>query len=466
MKTLVIFRRDLRFEDNTALHEALSTASCVIPCFIINPDQVGAANPYRGDHALQFMIESLKELDEEFRKRGGKLYLFYGKPGLILEHLIQAESIAAVFVNKDYTPYSRTRDERLENICLKRNVVWKSYADTLLIEPEKGVSDSGKPYQIFTPFFKKQSGQIIAPPRKLITNGAADSRLARHPIVGEKERDFLDTLIDRPIKLYSAGGRSSALSLIETLSNLTSYEQTHNLPALDTSNLSPHNKFGTLSIREAYHAIANSLGKNHPLIRQLYWRDFFYHVAWFNPHVFGHAYNREYDHLTWSENVEHFKRWQDGVTGFPLVDAGMRQMNETGFMHNRVRMVVASFLIKDLHINWLWGEKYFAQKLEDYDPAVNNGNWQWVASTGCDHQPYFRIFNPWLQQKRFDPECIYIKRWIPELRSYDPKRIHQQSNGTGALGAYPAPMVQHAKESALSLALYKSISHRLKEHSE
>jgi deoxyribodipyrimidine photo-lyase len=464
-KALFIFRRDMRYNDNTGLAAALASGYAVIPCFIINPEQVGAQNPYRGQHALQFMIESLKELHEELRSREGKLYFFYGKPQDVVERLIKQELIAAVYVNKDYTPYSRKRDTALEQICAEHGADWNSFADALLIEPEDGVSKSGKPYEIFTPFFRKNS----ASPIELLSDTIGSTEelhrdvsthhtaaLYNKPIAGEKELPFLDTLIDKPISLYTAGGRSSAIALLKKLPSLAQYGTTHDIPSVPTSNLSAHNKFGTVSIREVYHAIASILGKEHLLIRQLYWRDFFYHIAWFYPHVFGQPFHREYEDLSWSENEHHFKRWCEGTTGFPIVDAGMRQMNETGFMHNRVRMVVASFLVKDLHINWLWGERYFAQLLEDYDPAVNNGNWQWVASTGCDHQPYFRVFNPWLQQKKFDPECIYIKEWIPELRSYDAKLIHKQATAAEPLGRYPAPMISHQKEAALAIKQFRS----------
>lgn len=465
-KALFIFRRDLRYNDNTGLSAALGSGYPVIPCFIINPEQVGSQNPYRGQHTLQFMVESLKELHEELRSRGGKLYLFFGKPEEVIEKLLEQEQIAALFVNKDYTPYSRKRDAALKQICAEHGVEGKSFSDALLIEPEDGVSKSGKPYEIFTPFFRKNSASPIELPHDAIRSSKAHTRgekaqqtaaLFNQPIAGEKELPFLDTLIDETILLSTAGGRSSAIALLKKLPSLANYASTRDIPSLPTSNLSAHNKFGTVSIREVYHAIASILGKEHPLIRQLYWRDFFYHIAWFYPHVFGHPFRPEYEDIAWSENEHHFKRWCEGTTGFPIVDAGMRQMNETGFMHNRVRMVVASFLVKDLHINWLSGENYFAQQLEDYDPAVNNGNWQWVASTGCDHQPYFRIFNPWLQQKKFDPECIYIKEWIPELRTYDPKQINKQAQSSQALGSYPAPMISHQKEAALAIKIYREI---------
>jgi deoxyribodipyrimidine photo-lyase len=219
-----------------------------------------------------------------------------------------------------------------------------------------------------------------------------------------------------------------------------------------------------VSVREIFHALIKQLGTKHPLVRQLYWRDFFTYLAYHKPSVFGHPYQEKYQHLEWNNNKKLFTTWCKGETGFPIVDAGMRELNATGFMHNRVRMIVASFLVKDLHINWLWGEKYFAQQLVDYDPAVNNGNWQWCASTGCDAQPYFRIFNPWLQQKKYDSECIYIKKWIPELISYSPKIIHNwfkesfdrlRMNGQNKTKGYPRPIVDHKRQSDLAKKWYR-----------
>lgn len=225
------------------------------------------------------------------------------------------------------------------------------------------------------------------------------------------------------------------------------YKDTHDFPSLSTTLLSPHLKFGSLSIREVYHTIAAKLGGEHSLIRQLYWRDFYSQIAFHAPFVFGHPYQKKFQTLPWSENKKAFAAWCAGKTGFPIVDAGMRQLNQTGFMHNRVRMIVASFLVKDLHINWLWGERYFAQQLIDYDPAVNNGNWQWCASTGCDPQPYFRIFNPWLQQKKFDPEAEYIKKWVVELQDIPTQLIHNWYRSDDIIPHYPRPIVEHSKES-------------------
>jgi deoxyribodipyrimidine photo-lyase len=240
---------------------------------------------------------------------------------------------------------------------------------------------------------------------------------------------------------------------------LTNYPETRNLPAVNgTSHLSAHHKFGTLSIRETHAAIVDAFGSHHTLINELYWRDFFTHIGYHFPRVYGSAFNTKYNAVKWDRNKSYYEAWCKGMTGFPIVDAGMRELNATGYMHNRVRMITASFLTKDLHLDWRHGERYFARQLVDYDPAVNNGNWQWSASTGCDAQPYFRIFNPWLQQKRFDPDCVYIKHWVPELSHLQPAVIHKLATSPSIrVVNYPKPIVDHSTESQKSKELFKML---------
>jgi deoxyribodipyrimidine photo-lyase len=267
------------------------------------------------------------------------------------------------------------------------------------------------------------------------------------------------TLTEVPVADFdsnaSSSGRSQALAILNNLNHLQDYANIRDFPALNgTSQLSAHLKFGTCSVREVFYAITKHLGSDHPLQRQLYWRDFFTHIAYHFPQVFGHAFNEKFAALKWSDNKDYFDAWCQGKTGFPIIDAGMRQLNETGDMHNRVRMIVAAFLVKDLDINWRWGERYFAQHLRDYDPCVNNGNWQWAASTGCDAQPYFRIFNPWRQQQKFDPDCQYIFRWVPELRNTPVDAIHQWHKLHKA-SDYPAPIIDHQIASEQSKEKYK-----------
>jgi deoxyribodipyrimidine photo-lyase len=451
--TLHIFRRDLRLEDNTALNEALKLSKCVIPCFIFDIRQI-KNNSYKSDNAIQFMINSLKELDGELNRKNSKLYLFYGIAEEVIAQLITLLNIKAVFINRDYTPFSRKRDKKIEQVCQALNVAFHAYADALLHEPEEILKTDQKPYTIFTPFFKKASQLKVHLPQNL-----SYKNYYTKSIELENKSILNDLTLSINPNLFVKGGRVEGLTLLNKIKKLEKYEETRNIPSMNgTSQLSAHNKFGTISIREFYYRIVKYFNKEHALIRELYWRDFFTHIAFHHPHVFGETFHHTFKEIPWSQNEKHYKAWCEGKTGFPIVDAGIRQLNTTGYMHNRVRMIVASFLVKDLHIDWRIGEKYFAHKLVDYDPAVNNGNWQWVASTGCDAQPYFRVFNPWLQQKKFDPHCLYIKRWIPELVNIPDKAIHRL-NGTKTrlIQNYPCPMVDHKTESQTAKIIFKNL---------
>ena len=449
-KSLYIFRRDLRIEDNTALRKALEISEKVLPCFIINPDQVGSSNNFRSMHAIQFMAESLKELANSLKSHSGKLYLFHEKPEQLINRLIKSEQLSAIFVNKDYTPYSRARDTTLEELCEKYGIDFIQTPDALLIEPEDGLTNQQTPYKVFTPFYNKNKLQGISEPKYHQLDN-----YATHKVSDEKDISLVDTLYPTIASLHTKGGRSTSLEILSHLDKFENYKNLRNNLSDNTTGLSAHNKFGTVSIREVAHAIIKKVGPDNGLLRQLYWRDFFYHIACFYPKVFGEPFQEKYTSLSWNTCEKDFSRWCEGTTGFPVVDAGMRQLNATGYMHNRARLIVGSFLTKDLHINWLWGEKYFAQTLQDYDPCVNNGSWQWVASTGCDAQPYFRIFNPWLQQKRYDLNCEYIKSWIPELRNIDNNIIHSWFKQTKSINGYPPPMIDHKKESSKTKELYK-----------
>lgn len=453
-KSLFIFRRDLRIADNRGLIRALTQSKQVIPCFIFDPEQVGDKNPYRSINCIQFMNESLQDLNEQLHMRDGKLYLFAGSCHSVVENLIKKEKIDAVFCNRDYTPFSIKRDKELERICHQHKIDFIQEHDLLLHEPEQVLTGNNTPYSIFTAFYKKSLTLPIDKPLPPIAGN-----FYHKPINGSHLKDIYKKILPKNNpELKVTGGRSHAVTILKNIKDQENYAQTHDFPALDTTtHLSAHFKFGTISIREAYWHMVQQLGKEHPLIRQLYWRDFFTHVAYHSPFVFGHAFHEKYNKLPWKNNHKDFQAWCEGKTGFPIVDAGMRQLNKTGWMHNRVRLIVASFLVKDLHIDWRWGEKYFAQHLVDYDPAVNNGNWQWSASTGCDAQPYFRIFNPWLQQKKFDKHCAYIKEWVPELTDLDPKIIHSWDSAKKTYKNYPLPIVNHAKESAEAKAVFRSM---------
>lgn len=452
--SLHIFRRDLRLEDNTALIEALRLSVKVVPCFIFDSRQI-KNNNYKSNAALQFMANSLLDLDAVLRQRQSHLYCFSGIAEEVISQLIEQYAIDAIFLNRDYTPFSRERDNSIEKICLKYKVAYYSYADALLHEPEEVLKADGKPYTVFTPFCNRAKLLTVSAPRANTADNFYQANLAF-----EDKQDLTSLLKIQCPDLFLKGGRTEALNLLSSIKRLVNYAEIRNFPALNgTSKLSAHNKFGTLSVREFYSAVVQSFGYSAEMLTELYWRDFFTHIAFHYPHVFETSFHRKYSELAWGNNIHYFQRWCEGKTGFPIVDAAMRQLNTTGFMHNRARMITASFLVKDLHIDWRWGEKYFAQHLVDYDPAVNNGNWQWAASTGCDAQPYFRIFNPWLQQAKYDPECHYIKQFVPELIGCSAKEIHQLSKCSAAsLKNYPRPIVDHATASTTAKALYKSAS--------
>ncbi|OQA36242.1 MAG: Deoxyribodipyrimidine photo-lyase [Candidatus Dependentiae bacterium ADurb.Bin331] len=451
---LFIFRRDLRLEDNTALIAAAKKAHCILPCFIFDTQQIGPNNPFRSSNAIQFMIESIQDLNEQLKKKNGSLYLFYGTTDRVVEHLLKKITIDAIFTNRDYTPFSIKRDEKIKKLCIHYKAIFEQYGDALLNEPEEILKQDGTPYSIFTPFLKASLYHPIKKPDILPAIDFYQKKINE----SQRAKDVFKKIMPKiNTQIHVHGGSRNARTLLKSLKTYINYQKQRDFPSIPTTNLSAHLKFGTVSVRTVHNAMSKILGIQHPLLRQLYWRDFFTHVAYHSPFVFGHAFHKKYDSLPWNPNKKDFMRWCTGTTGFPIVDAGMRQLNATGFMHNRVRMIVASFLTKDLHIDWRLGEQYFAQQLVDYDPAVNNGNWQWSASTGCDAQPYFRIFNPWLQQKKFDPTCSYIKKWVPELKKYSPEIIHAwQKQSTQHTTHYPSPMVDHQKESARAKTIYRN----------
>lgn len=446
-RSLFIFRRDFRLEDNTALILAMETSRTVVAVFIFDPRQclpkrLGRPHDYFSPKAAAFLRQSVDALGFVIEKRGGRLYRLYGPCDKVLEDLLDREKFEAVFINKDYTPFSRQRDGLIRKVCESRSVAFEEHDDALLCPPGsvmKGSDGKAGPYTVFTPFYKKALTVKVPAVRRNAGVNFGQGELHSGFLLKPGQLPDLDDVA------MVVGGRSAGEALLERIGEFHDYDEDRDIPALGaTTRLSAHLKFGTLSVREVRQALLDVLGEEHPLIRQLYWRDFFVHIAHFFPHVFGHAFYDEYEQIPWQNDASLYAAWCEGRTGFPLVDAGMRELNATGFMHNRVRMVVASFLVKDLHIDWRWGEKYFAQKLVDYDPSVNNGNWQWAASTGCDHQPYFRIFNPVLQQRRFDPDFVYIRKWVPE---FDTKN-------------YPQPVISHSDAVAWTKAAFKRVPRR------
>jgi len=446
-KSLFIFRRDLRLQDNTGLNEALRLSKQVLPCFIFDPRQIDA-HSYQSQPGLHFMLQSIADLDQQLQDVGGKLTLYRGLPDQVIASILEQQSIQAVFINRDYTPFSRRRDIALAETCQRLGLPLYILADALITEPEQAVKADQTPYKVFTAFYNNARQFPVLLPQALSSQSFTS-------VASEVSLEQVALSFTKNTLVAINGGRSQAFLILDQLVDQSDYFNTRDFPVLDaTSKLSAHLKFGTCSVREVYYAITETLGSEHPLLRQLYWRDFFTHIAYHFPQVFGKAFLEKFANVHWDNNLEYFQAWAEGRTGFPIVDAGMRELNATGFMHNRVRMIVASFLVKDLHVSWRWGERYFAQHLVDYDPCVNNGNWQWAASTGCDAQPYFRIFNPWLQQQKFDADCQYIYRWIPELKAYTPKVLHEWHKQHKP-GLYPAPIIDHSQETQITKARYK-----------
>lgn len=483
---LVIIRRDIRLHDNTALNLACKMCSNVYICFVFSPKQVTSTNKFRSMRAIRFMIDSLTELDSEIKDRtDGKSWLItmYGDDHRCIEALVRGLEINAVFTNKDYTPYAIERDSALQSLCDRHGVEFCCTDDYVLTVP--GVimtASSGTPYKVFTPYYNRVIEYVrsegIAKP---ITHSGLSSKIASvSPSLMKKLLPsslviHLDDALAKFVPkskfgnepcLAAGPGRVAALKSLaracpskkssRSAPPFVNYDDERDYVYLHTTRLSAPIKFGCVSIREVFHRFTDTYGLSHALVRQLIWRDFYTQLLFHFPHALTGPLKAKYSGLSWSKSKARFAAWKEGRTGVPIVDAGMRELNATGYMHNRARLIVASYLVKTLQTNWQWGEKYFATKLCDYDPAVNNGNWQWVASTGADSQPYFRIFNPWTQGKRYDPDCKYIKKWIPELRDVPASDIHKWYSTHDEYDVYTAPIVDYVKQRKVVLAMYNN----------
>jgi deoxyribodipyrimidine photo-lyase len=451
---LFIFRRDLRIVDNIGLNVLSKLCNNVYTIFIFTPEQVGSANKYKSDNSVQFMIESLADLASEIRKNGGQLHTFYGKNTKVLADCIKAWDINIVAFNSDITPYARERDDDIVKMCQKMGVDVKTENDYYLHPPGSIKTMGGEPYQKFTPYYEKASKIKVPAPigKKQLPFKTTDANVPNKISLEEAMKRF--TKINPNILVQ--GGRPQALQLLSrAVRTIHNYNAIHNDLSLKTSELSASIKFGCISIREAYKALHDKPG----IIRQLYWRDFYANIMYEFPHVIGHSLKPKYDKIHWHHNSKWFDAWCKGETGYPIVDAGMRQMNTTGYMHNRARLIVASFLVKTLLIDWREGEEYFAKTLTDYDPSNNNGNWQWISGGGADSQPYFRVFNPWRQAESYDPKCEYIKKWVPELNDVPAKDLLKWD--TKYLDykdiSYPKPIVRYEDQREQVLKLYASI---------
>ncbi len=426
--TIFWFRRDLRLHDNAALYYALLENKNVLPIFIFDKNILNKLED-KSDRRVDFIHQALQKINKELVLLGSSLQVFYNTPLNVFNELLILHSIKNVYINHDYEPYAKKRDGELQNLLIENNIEFKTYKDQCVFEKDEVVKDDGTPYTVFTPYSRKWKKILtpyfykVYPNKNYFTNFLKiDYKL----LPSLQSMGFIKTDIELPSKL--------------TLSNvlLQNYKDKRDIPSLaGTSRLSVHLRFGTISIRSL---VIKSLPLSETWLNELIWRDFYMMILHHFPHVVNGAFKKKYDLIPWRNNEEEFKKWCEGKTGFPIVDAGMRELNTTGFMHNRVRMIVSSFLIKDLLIDWRWGESYFAQKLNDFDLSANNGGWQWAASSGCDAAPYFRVFNPTEQQKRFDPQFIYIKKWIPEFGTSD----------------YPLPMADHAQARLRVISVYKN----------
>jgi deoxyribodipyrimidine photo-lyase len=430
MDSLIVFwfRRDLRTHDNAGLYHALKAAQeeglRVMPLFIFDRTILDKLDDKR-DRRVEFIHHALGEMQQDFTNFHSSLLVRYGFPLEVWQELLQEYSIKAVFTNHDYEPYAKQRDEAVSKLLSAQGVSFHTFKDTVIFEKSEVLTAEERPYTVFTPYSRKWKAQLT------------DMHTSSYP-VSEYRSAFWQPLQTPAMPTLQEMGFQSvgeAFPSKEVRADIVrSYNQTRDFPAQHgTTRLSVHLRFGTVSVREL---VRTALELNETWLNELIWRDFYMQILWHFPHVEHSAFKPAYDHIPWRHDESDFERWCNGLTGYPIVDAGMRELNATGFMHNRVRMIVASFLTKHLLLDWRWGERYFAQKLLDFDLAANNGGWQWAAGTGCDAAPYFRIFNPTSQTEKFDPKLEYIKRWVPELNSFD----------------YPQPIVDHkfARERALS----------------
>ncbi len=420
------FRRDLRLEDNAGLYHALRSGYPVLPVFIFDTNILDGLE-VKKDKRLHFILEALEKIQDELIKSGSTVHTCHGTPINSFTELTKAYNVAAVYTNHDYEPYAKNRDNQVAQFLKTRNITFQTFKDQVILEKDEVLKDNGAPYTVFTPYSRKWKEKLTDFYLKPYPNNKYKSHYLKQsaiplPTLGElgfeeAEPDVILPILDETIAL--------------------TYDKTRDFPAINgTTRLSVHLRFGTVSIRQL---AAAAIKLNGTLLNEFIWREFYQMILWHFPHVVNTSFKPQYDKIQWRNNVPEFERWCNGQTGYGIVDAGMRQLNETGYMHNRVRMIVASFLTKHLLIDWRWGEAYFAQKLLDYDLAANNGGWQWAAGSGCDAAPYFRVFNPYLQTEKFDPKLEYIRKWVPEYEEL----------------TYTQPIVEHSMARERCLRVYK-----------
>jgi deoxyribodipyrimidine photo-lyase len=414
--SLFWFRRDFRLEDNAGLYQALKGEHHVVPIFIFDRNILDKLEDKK-DARVQFIHQEIARLKSELAKYGSDLTVKYGKPEEEFRRLIDQYQVKAVFTNNDYEPYARDRDQRIEKMLNENGIEFKGFKDHVFFEKSEVVKDDGDPYVVYTPYSKTWLSHF-------------DKEFIPHYDTKKYFDRFFQYTADEMPSLQDMGFEKFPFEYpsreVET-DIVDAYDKKRDIPSIrGTSRLSLHLRFGTVSIR---HLVGIAAKRNEVWLKELIWRDFYQAIIWHFPHSEKDSFRSKYDAIPWRNNEEEFEAWCQGKTGYPIVDAGMRELNETGFMHNRVRMITASFLTKHLLIDWRWGEAYFAKKLLDYESASNVGGWQWASGSGVDAAPYFRVFNPELQTKKFDPDLRYIRRWVPEFQdlSYKPIVEHKMA---------------------------------------
>lgn len=399
------FRRDLRLDDNTGLYFALKSPYPVLPVFIFDPEILGKLSD-KQDRRVAYIFRTLEEIDSTLQKNGSSLFVLHDLVENAFGKILDQYDVKQVFINHDYEPYALERDAKISKLFEDRGVVLRTFKDQVIFERSEIMKTDGLPYTVFTPYSNKWKEHYL--------------RQETESFPSEKNLNKLlstDPLIFPSLKSIGFEKIDPGLPVLDlSEKTISNYHETRNLPGINgTSCASVYLRFGTLSIRTLV-SLASKWNKI--WLNELIWREFFMMILFHFPHVVDRSFKKKYDNIPWRNNENEFALWCKGETGYPIVDAGMRQLNETGWMHNRVRMIVAGFLTKHLLIDWRWGEAYFAKKLLDYELSSNNGNWQWAAGSGCDAAPYFRIFNPTSQTIKFDPKLVYIKKWISNFNQY------------------------------------------------
>ncbi len=405
--SLFWFRRDLRLEDNTALYTALKSEHPVLAVFIFDTEILEGLP--EDDARVSFIYNKLQDLRDIFRDTfGSSIALCHGRPAEVFEGILKDFDVKAVYTNHDYEPYARERDETVSGLLKTHGIVFHTFKDQVIFEKDEILKDDGDPYVVYTPYMRKwkASFKTIELP-EILQSASYPGRFLQQQFTNLS----LSALGFKPSKAQVPDYELSPALI-------SNYKDKRNLPAMNgTTHLGPHLRFGTVSVRQVISKVLKE--KNETLLNEMIWREFFMQILWHYPQTLNESFKKKYDRIPWRNNLDEFEKWKQGKTGFALVDAGIRQLNQTGYMHNRVRMLVASFLCKHLLIDWRWGEAYFAEKLLDYEMSSNVGNWQWAAGSGADAAPYFRIFNPITQANKFDPHLEYIRQWVPEFGTDD-----------------------------------------------